>query len=121
MPDFDPKKLYAEKREALLEAQSKLDDLVDELQRLGAIIDQWELILLPDETSATNDLQDLGYSSPISISREEWLTYDAFFQAFRLWRQARKDAQAAFEALGDDIEDVELLPETRARRKERHQ
>jgi len=66
-------------------------------------------------------LQDFGFGKPIQITPKEWVTYDAFFAVFRVWRSARKEAQTALKAAQAENLDVELLPETRAERRQRAQ
>jgi hypothetical protein len=117
----DPKSIYTEKLEVLIEVQNNLEELTSKLQRLAAATRHWESLLLPEETDDEHSPQDFGLPVLNSLDANDWITYEAFLAAFRLWKSAREAALTARAAIDASEEDVEELPETPWEREKRRE
>lgn len=102
-------------------AQDKFEDLTDKLQRLALITKRWDWLVLSEEVNEEHTPQDFGHSALSFLNAEDWVTYETFLAAFRLWKSAREDALTALNALDYAEDDVDLLPETPWEREEKRE
>ena len=101
----DPKQIYEERRQALIQAQEALADLVIDLQLTFDSIQEWHRVLLPEE----QDNPPQVFGSAIKLNADRWPTYEAFVGGLKTWRHAREEAERAYDDLPDNAE-VERLP-----------
>lgn len=104
------KSIYTKKRQALVKAQAEVDGLVLGLKWTAERLQEWDRILMPEDTEQENGLQNLG--GAIVLNPKLWPSFPDFCSLRGIWQNARQEAEDAFAALSDaDKLEVDPLPQ----------
>jgi hypothetical protein len=108
----DPRIVYLEKLKLLRKAESAMNGIIDDIRTLGAEIGKYDRVLLPDEDTPFSPSTFAGDGKVLKVLDSEWPTFEKFSSALRTWRQARLNAETAYDNVPDKtgLEDLPNRP-----------
>ncbi len=102
--------IYKEKLALLVKQEEIVDDLVDALAGAAdRLKNYWDMQPLPDRTG--NEMNPQSFANPARVEAEKWPSSQEFIAAVVLWRDARTEADQAWDGLSEEEKEQNPLPE----------